>query len=125
MNLEKLKKAIAAVCPIAEICIGKEDDKSTWTFTATEAATAEQIAAAQAVIDNADVSILDDIVYIPKLTIVDRLIVLGKLSDALAALNADATKKARWDAATEIASDDADVIAVLTAIGVEPNTVLY
>jgi len=63
--------------------------------------------------------------YIPKLAIVDRLIALGKLSDALTALNSDATKKARWDAATEIAIDDADVIAVLTACGIDASQVLY
>lgn len=65
------------------------------------------------------------ITYIPKLAIVDRLITLGKLADALAALNSDATKKARWDAATEIATDDVDVIAVLTACGVDYTQVLY
>lgn len=66
------------------------------------------------------------VVYIPKLTIVDRLIALGKLSDALTALNSDTTKKARWDAATEIAIDDEDVIEVLTAIGItDISTVLY
>ena len=64
-------------------------------------------------------------ICIDKLIIVDRLIAFGKLPDALTALNSDTTKKARWDAATQIAVDDTDVIAVLTAIGVEPNTVLY
>ena len=64
--------------------------------------------------------------YIPKLAIVDRLIALGKLTDALTALNSDVEKKARWDAATQIALDDADVIAVLTAIGItDTSTVLY
>ena len=64
--------------------------------------------------------------YITKLTIVDRLIALEKLSDALTALNSDSTKKARWDASTEIAIDDADVIAVLTAIGItDTSTILY
>ena len=67
----------------------------------------------------------ETITYIPKLAIVDRLIALGKLSDALAVLNSDATKKARWDAATEIATDDADVIAVLTALGIDASQVLY
>ena len=63
--------------------------------------------------------------YIPKLTIIDRLIALGKLAGALAALNSDATKKARWDAATEIATEDPDVIMVLAAIGIDPDAVLY
>lgn len=121
----KLHNAIAAVCPIEGISIGDKNDKSTWTISFKETATTEQFAAAQAVIDNADLSILDDVVYIPKLTIVDRLIALGKLSDALTALNSDTTKKARWDAATEIATDDADVIALLTACGVDYTQVLY
>ena len=62
---------------------------------------------------------------IPKLAIVDRLITLGKLADALTALNSDVTKKARWDASTQIALDDADVIAVLTALGIDASQVLY
>ena len=61
MSPVKLHNAIAAVCPIHGVSInGEAGDKSTWTFDATEAATAEQIAAAQAVIDNANPSILDD-----------------------------------------------------------------
>lgn len=125
MNLTRLHELLAAVCPIDGVSIGIQDDKTTWRIDFKDEATADEKAAAQAVIDSAGVSILDDIVYIPKLTIVGRLIALGKLSDALTALNSDATKKARWNAATEIATDDADVIAVLTAIGIEPSTVLY
>jgi hypothetical protein len=125
MNLTKLHNAIANVCPINGVSTGSENDKTTWSFDAAESATAEQIATAQAIIDNADLSILDDVKYIPKLAIIDRLIALGKLSDAMTALNSDATKKARWDAATEIRIDDADVIAVLAALVIEPSTVLY
>lgn len=125
MNLEKLHNEIAAVCPINGISIGNATDKSTWTFNATEVATDDEKTAAQAVIDAADPSILNDIVYIDKLVVVDRLISIGKLSDAFMALNSDAIKKARWDAATEIAIDDPDVIMVLAAIGVDPSTVLY
>jgi len=63
MNPGKLYNAVAAVCPINGISIGDKNDKTTWTFNALETATDEQIAAAQAVIDNADLSILDDPVY--------------------------------------------------------------
>jgi len=125
MNISKLHNAVAAVCPINGISIGNASDKTTWTFKALETATTEQITAAQAIIDNTDLSIFDDVKYISKLAIVDRLIALGKLSDAMTALNSDATKKARWDAATEIATDDVDVIAVLTACGVDYTQVLY
>ena len=123
--LNKLVNLINDVCPVSCVYIGDPSDKTTWTFTATEDATDDEKTAAQAVIDEADLSILDDIVYIDKLVIVDRLIALGKLSDALVALNSDVTKKARWDAATEIATDDSDVIMVLSAIGVDPSAVLY
>lgn len=126
MSPVKLHNAIVAVCPIHGVSVGDAENKTTWTFDAQESATTEQLAAAQAVIDNADLSILDDVKFITKLEIIDRLIVFGKLADALAALNSDATKKARWDAATEIATDDADVIALLTAIGIaDTSTVLY
>ena len=126
MNLEKLHNQIAVVCPITGVSVGNESDKATWSFVAAETATVEEIASVQSIIDNADLSILDDVKYISKLTVVDRLIALGKLSDALTALNSDATKKVRWDAATEIATDDADVIAVLTAIGItDTSMVLY
>jgi len=125
MNTIKLHNTIAEVCPITSISIGDKLDKTTWTFNAQKSATAEQAAKAQSVIDNVDLSILDDVKYIPKLAIIDRLIALGKLSDAMTALNSDATKKARWDAATEIRIDDADVIAVLAALVIEPSTVLY
>lgn len=63
--------------------------------------------------------------YVSKLTIVDRLIALEKLSDALTALNSDATKKARWDASTEIDTEDEQVKSLLTACGIDPKDVLY
>jgi hypothetical protein len=65
------------------------------------------------------------IVYISKLTIIDRLIGLDKINDALTALNSNIVAKARWDASVEIAVDDADVIALLTSISVNPEDVLY
>jgi hypothetical protein len=43
----------------------------------------------------------------------------------MTALNSDATKKARWDAATEIAMDDENVIALLTACDIDASQVLY
>ena len=125
MNLLKLHDAVAAVCPIHGVSVGDGENKTTWIISFKDEATNEEKAAAQAVIDAADLSILANVKYISKLAIVDRLIALGKLSDAMTALNSDATKKARWDAATEIATDDVDVIAVLTACGVDYTQVLY
>ena len=62
--------------------------------------------------------------YVAKLVIVDRLIALEKLDIAMTALSANTTAKARWDAATEIAIDDEDVIALLTACGINPEQIL-
>jgi len=125
MNTIKLHNAIAEVCPINGISIGKAANKETWIFHALENATHDQIVNAQAVIDNADISILNEIKYITKLTIVDRLIALGKLSDALTALNSDVVGKARWDASSEIDTEDEQVKSLLTACGIDPKDVLY
>ncbi len=62
---------------------------------------------------------------ISKLDIIDRLIALEKAEQALTLLGSDAVKKARWDAATVIYDNDTDVIAVLTAIEVDPNDILF
>jgi hypothetical protein len=62
---------------------------------------------------------------ISKLTIVDRLISAGKLSDAMTALESDTTAKARWEAAVSININDPDVITLLNSISVDPETILY
>lgn len=62
--------------------------------------------------------------FVPKLTIVDRLIAAGKLEDALALLGSNVAMKARWDAATAIASDDPHMRAALGAIGADPDAIL-
>lgn len=125
MNLSKLNKAVGDVCPISGVYIGKTNDKSTWGFHPLETATDEQKTAAQAVIDAADLSIIDDVMEISKLTIVDRLIAAGKINDAMSAMSANPIAKMRWDAAVAIDIKDESVIALLTAIGVDPNTILY
>lgn len=71
---------------------------------------------------------------VSKLVIVNRLGALSKLRAARAALKlgvADASLtdaqlllRDRWDAATDISSDDQDVIEVLTAIGCDAGAVL-
>lgn len=63
-------------------------------------------------------------VYVSRLTIVDRLISLNKLTEALAAINADPVVQARWNAATEIAIDDPTALSLCTAIGVDPDIIL-
>jgi len=60
MNLEKLHNAIAAVCPIHGVSVGDGENKTTWTISFKDEATNEEKAAAHAVIDAADLSILDE-----------------------------------------------------------------
>ena len=62
---------------------------------------------------------------INKLEIVFRLENTGKLSDALALLNADPIKLAKWNAAVEIAISDIDVRSMLNSISVNPDEILY
>lgn len=47
--------AVAAVCPIHGVSVGRSNDKATWRIDFKDEATAEQRAAAQAVIDAFDV----------------------------------------------------------------------
>ena len=61
---------------------------------------------------------------ISKLAILDRLDDIDMLSTALNALASDAIKHARWDAATVIYHNDPVVIAVLTALNIDPETIL-
>jgi hypothetical protein len=63
-------------------------------------------------------------VYVSRLTVVDRLIAAGKLADALAALASDPVIEARWNAATEIATDDPTARALLAAVGADPDVIL-
>lgn len=51
MIATKLYEAVTAVCPIDGVSIGRKDDKSTWRVDFKDEATAEQRAAARAVVD--------------------------------------------------------------------------
>lgn len=50
----KLHEALAAVCPIDGVSIGRKDDKATWRIDFKDEATDAQRAAAQAVKDGFD-----------------------------------------------------------------------
>jgi len=52
-----LHSAIAAVCPIHGVSIGRKDDKATWRIDFTEAATDAEKAAAQAALAGFDVAV--------------------------------------------------------------------
>ena len=123
--ISDLHNLIEKECPIYGISIGRKNDKSTWLPQFKETATSEQISAAQLIIKNVELSILDDGIYISKLTIMNRLNAVGMLIQAISILNSDPVKSAKWNAATEIAINDPDVILVLTAIGIDPSAVLY
>ena len=61
---------------------------------------------------------------VPKLRAVDRIIAAGLAEIFMYALASDALAKLRFDAATEIASDDGQVRAFLSAIGADPDSIL-
>ncbi|OGV53550.1 MAG: hypothetical protein A2017_20850 [Lentisphaerae bacterium GWF2_44_16] len=110
MNLNKLHNAIAALCPIHGVSIVDTADKATWSISFKDEATTEEKAVAQAVIDTADLSILDDpVTYAPrefknKFTTAEQ--------DAILA-STDATVKRIWfdfATATVIEIDNEDTI---------------
>lgn len=63
---------------------------------------------------------------VPKSMIIARLIAAGKIGDARAALDADAATYARWWAPDRpaINHDDPDALALLAAIGADPETIM-
>lgn len=71
---------------------------------------------------------------VPKLKVIERLAAAGRLRTAYAALkreapiadlsDAELALRERWDAATALFNDDADVRAFLTAIGADPAVIL-
>ena len=50
----KVKEAVALVCPITGVSIGRSDDKETWKIHFAEDATAQQRADAQAAVEDFD-----------------------------------------------------------------------
>jgi len=129
MNLSKLKNQINVVCPDAEICIGSLTDKSKWSLQPKEGSTEEQLAAAQAVIDNADLSILDDTKFITKVTAYNRIEEkygeekLNQIFDILDSL--DRKNRRIYDDAQDIDCSNALVISMLQSIGINPEDILY
>jgi len=129
MNPSKLHNAIAAVCPINGASAENESDKKTWFFYAEKSATPEQISAAQSVIDNVDLSILDDVKFITKNTAYDRIeLTYGKekLNQVFDILdNLDRVNRRRYDDAQDIDCSNFLVISMLQSIGINPEDILY
>ena len=73
-------------------------------------------------------------VLLPKLLVVERISAAGKLRDARAALrlgvadsaltDAELVLRERWQAAQDVASDDADMRHMLTVLGLDPSVIL-
>jgi hypothetical protein len=62
---------------------------------------------------------------VSKLAIIERLNSAGKLAAADAALQSDMLTRMKWDAAPDtVPHDHADVVAFLTAIGADVETVM-
>lgn len=129
MNLEKLHNQIAAVCPIKGVSVGDSENKTTWAFDAQESATAEQIALAQSMIDNADLSILDDTKFITKVTAYNRIEEkygedkLNQIFDILD--NLDRKNRRIYDDAQDIDCSNSLVISMLKSLSIEPSDILY
>ena len=72
MDLNKLHNAIAAVCPIHGVSIGDTSDKTTWSISFKDEAADDEKIAAQAVIDTADLPILNDPVTVSSYEFLNR-----------------------------------------------------
>lgn len=62
---------------------------------------------------------------ISKATIIERLNTAGLLAEADTALKSDLLTRMRWEAAPDrIPADDANIVALITAISADPNVIL-
>ncbi len=124
-TMNDLADRIATACPGAQLLrCGSWSDKTTWDVKYPAAATDEQRAAAQAVIDAAPAPLVMGHRYVSKRTIRLRLRAAGLEAAADSALAADPAKLRDWQEAQDIDPEDADVIAMLTAIGADINEIL-
>ena len=117
MNIEKLHAAIAAICPIDGL------DSSGKIYFKSEATEAQK-EAAQAIFANwQDVP---EAIELTKLEFKKRLTAAGKYADAKAILDSLPEDKLEdWQLASCVASDNADIVAVLSALGIESETIFY
>ncbi len=65
-----------------------------------------------------------DVYEISKVTVIDRLEAAGKFDAVLAILQANTLQYERWQAVTTIKSDNAEVLAVLGAVGADVAIIL-
>jgi hypothetical protein len=117
MNLAKLDEAIKKVCPIDGVnSAGRIDFKP-------EATEAQKILA-QEIFDNWQDPV--EAIELTKLEFKKRLTEAGKYASAKAILDSlPESKLEDWQFATCVESDNADIIAVLSALGIESETIFY
>lgn len=123
MNLALLHEAVAAVCPIDGVSVGRADDRATWRAAIRDEATDQQRAAAAEVL--ATWAEPAERRMVPKGVIVERLIAAGKIEAARAALaTLSVADQERWNAKPAVYADDARALALLRAIGADPAVIL-
>lgn len=118
MTLAELTKKVVELAPV---CGMKADGTIDFLPEATEAqkqAARDYVTAHLAELNETPAR------YISKLTIRRRLRALGLEDAADAALASNAQAQKDWDDAEEIAADDAQVRAMLAAIGANPDEIL-
>ncbi len=118
MNIEKLHAAIAAICPIDGL------DSSGKIYFKTEATNFQKLAAESIFANWTDPVEVKEIL---RSTIIERLESVNKFDDAIAVMEQPENLKAKykWFSMVAIRIDDSDVRAVLNAISVNPDEILY
>lgn len=124
MDIQRLHRLIAAVCPIDGVSIRDADDKTQWDIVFTTDATDAQRAAAGAVVSAFDPTIAD----IPQ-TVTPRqarlaLLHAGLLDQVEAAVtSAGGVTKITWDYATQINRTDPLIAAISAGLNLTADVV--
>lgn len=117
MNMSKLANAIEKVCPIWSVNTNGE-------ISFKPEAKDEQKAAAQEIFANwTDPT---EAIELTKLEFKKRLTAAGKYAEAKAILDSLPEDKLEdWQLASCVASDNADIVEVLSSLGIESKTIFY
>lgn len=107
MDAPNLHTAIAAVCPIVGVSVGNANDRSTWKFFPTGAATGPQITAANnviATIDQAVKNVIPFAQFIGRWNDAEYTLLMQRRATAIAAGNITLVRQ--WDQAMANGSVD-------------------
>lgn len=118
-RLRELHAAVAAVCPVHGVSIGRKSDKATWRPDFAEEATLAQRAAAAEVIAAFDIDAASVPVSVKMWQAKAALAAAGKLATATAAIEASGSEplKLAWEYATDISRASASVAAIGGVLG--------